>query len=152
MCHTHGANNLIPWVHGGISYKFIKEPNPEANWRTGNTTHPLHASFHLLSMQAPRKSQPLDTWFPCFPEGLRPKQEFLSLETMHYPPWVQLYNFRLSELIGSISSYKPQAEWMLKSSLGDTWPLCPLMSFLSHYALQKNTVDKCYLGRHAHIL
>lgn len=93
-CHAHGASNSVSWVHEGISHMFVKQPNPEAHWRMGNPTHPLHASFHLLSTQAPKTSRTKATlWIPGF-------HAFLTLETMHYPLWVQLY-FPLSELIGN---------------------------------------------------
>lgn len=46
---------------------FVKQPNPKAHWRTGNPTHPLHASFHLLSTQAPKRSRTKAAlWIPGF--------------------------------------------------------------------------------------
>lgn len=66
MCHTHGANNLKLWCMKEYP-TFVKQANPEAQRRTGNPTHPSHASFHLLSTQAPKRGRTKVTlWIPGF--------------------------------------------------------------------------------------
>lgn len=87
------------------------------------------------------------------------RARLLTLEAMHHPLWVQLYNFQLSELIGpgiiiqtpGRMNAKILSGWHLTSLSTDVIPIS-LRTVKKNNKKKPHTVDKHYLERYSHIL
>lgn len=125
----------MPWVCEGISHRSVEQPNPKGTGAQG--TPPLLACILHLSMWAPKRSRTkASLWTPGFHAcqktvwGQEKTAHSRSYASPSLSTAVQLWVNRPWHY-----HTNPRQRVMLKSSLRDTWPLCPLMSFLSPYAL-----------------